>query len=182
MPRAPKRPPRCRSPTSLTRAMKNKSRCRPISQAALDADKAALDQAKARLAEAEAALANAKLPTGRDDAIRAAEADAIAAKAALAQAQWRLDQKKLVAPSDAFVFDTLYRPGEFIDAGQPVVSLLPAANIRVRFFVPATALAQLPAGTAVHIKTTGAKDEYPRAYHLYIAAGRIFAARTLQPR
>src|SRR5271168_2059085 len=105
-----------------------------ISQATLDADKATLDQATAKLAETEATLATGKLSTGRDDAIHAAQADILADEAAKAGAQWRLDQKKLVAPADAFVFDTLYRPGEFIDAGQAVVSLLPAANIRVRVF------------------------------------------------
>lgn len=122
-----------------------------VSQAMLDADKATLDQATAHLAETEADLTTGKLSIGRDDALHAAQADILADEAAQAGAQWRLDQKKLVAPSDAFVFDTLERPGEFINAGQPVVSLLPAANIRARFFVPSTQLATVPAGTKVII-------------------------------
>jgi HlyD family secretion protein len=139
-----------------------------ISQASLDADRATLDQARAKFAEAEATLATGKLSTGRDDAIHAAQEDVTAAKAALAQAVWRLDQKKLAAPADAFVFDTIYRAGEYVSAGQPVVSLLPPANIRVRFFVPGTALPSLALGKAVSIEETGGKE--PIAAHIsYIA-------------
>ena len=140
-----------------------------ISQAAFDTDKATLEQARARLAEAEAALATGQLSTGRDDAIHAAQADIVAAQAALAQAQWRLNQKKLETSSDAFVFDTLYRPGEYINAGQPVVSLLPAANIRVRFFVPATALPNIPMGSHVSVRMTGDDKDAMPAHVTYIS-------------
>jgi HlyD family secretion protein len=126
-----------------------------VSQATLDNDKSALDQAMARLQETDANVATGLLSTGRDDAVRAAEADVSAAKAATASAQWKLDQKDSAAPSDAFVFDTLYRPGEFIAAGQAVVSLLPASNIKARFFVPEPDLASFPAGKQVQIHCDG---------------------------
>lgn len=132
-----------------------------VSQAALDADKAILDQAKAHLVETEANIATGLETTGRSDAIRAAEADVDASSAAVASAQWKLDQKTLTAPADAFVFDTLYRVGEYIPAGQPVVSLLPPPNIRARFFVPEPALASLPAGTDVQIRCDNCPDTIP---------------------
>jgi HlyD family secretion protein len=139
-----------------------------ISQATLDADHAAEDQADAKLAEANATLETGKLSTGRDDAIRVAQADIASARAALAQAQWKLDQKKLTAPADAFVFDTIYRAGEYVKEGQPVVSLLPPANIRVRFFVPETALPSLSLRQEVSVKAGGQGD--PVAAHItYIA-------------
>lgn len=139
-----------------------------ISQATLDADHAVQDQADAKLAEANAALENAKLSTGRDDAILAAQADVTASKANLAAAQWRLDQKKIVAPADAFVFDTIYRQGEYIKEGQPVVSLLPPANIRVRFFVPGTILSSMSLKQPVSIRLD--KSAEPVAAHIsYIA-------------
>ena len=141
---------------------------RAISQAALDTDRAQLDQAKARLAEQEAALATGKLSTGRDDAIKAAQADVGAAQAALAAAQWKLDQKKITAPADALVFDTLYRAGEFVPAGQPAISLLPSANIKVRFFVPAPELSSLPLGSHVAIEEKG-KAEPAAAHVTYIS-------------
>ena len=121
-----------------------------------------LDQAKAHLAETEADTRDrTSLPTGRDDAIHAAQADVAADRAALTNAQWKLDQKRLIAPANAFVFDTLYRPGEYIKDGQPVVSLLPAINIRVRFFVPATKLSAVPIGAKVTIEDSGSKQTLP---------------------
>ena len=132
-----------------------------VSQATVDADKANRDQAKGKLDEAQAALATGRLSVGRDDAIRAAQADVTAGKAALAQAQWRLDQKTVAAPAGAFVFDTLFRPGEFIPAGQPVVSLLPPPNIKVRFFVPEKKLSSLAMGTAVSVHIDGDPEERP---------------------
>ena len=128
-----------------------------ISKATVDADRAVLEQARGRLAETEAALAVGQASVGRDDAIRAALADTVANKAAVTSAQWRLDQKKAVAPADAFVFDTLYREGEYVNAGQPVVSLLPASNIKVRFFVPGTVLPNIKLGSKVSIDD-GAHD------------------------
>lgn len=139
-----------------------------ISQATLEADHAAQDQAEAKLAEANATLETGKLATGRDDAILAALADVASAKAVLAQAEWKLNQKKLAAPADAFVFDTIYRSGEYINAGQPVVSLLPPANIKVRFFVPGPALTSLALGTPVIVRSDS--NEEPMIAHVsYIA-------------
>ena len=42
-------------------------------------------------------------------------------------------------------------PGETINAGAPVVSLLPPQNILVRFFVPETELATLHVGDRLAI-------------------------------
>ena len=140
---------------------KKQLKANAVSQATVDTDKANMDQAKGRLDEAEAAIATGRLSIGRDDAIRAAQADVVATQAAVTEAQWRLDQKCGMAPADAFVFDTLYRAGEFIPAGQAVVSLLPPSNIKVRFFVPEKRLASVPAGTKVRIECTGCGDSVP---------------------
>ncbi|HUY67781.1 MAG TPA: HlyD family efflux transporter periplasmic adaptor subunit [Alphaproteobacteria bacterium] len=127
-----------------------------VSKATLDADRASLTEARGKLAEAEANVATGLQSTGRSDAIHAAASSLAAAEAAVVSAEWRLDQKTLAAPTDAFVFDTLERPGEYIPAGQPVVSLLPPGNIRARFFVTEPELHALPAGTAVEIDCDGA--------------------------
>ena len=74
------------------------------------------------------------------------------AKSTVTSAQWRLDQKIVTAPADALVFDTLYRVGEFIPAGQAVASLLPPPNIKARFFVAEPDLAAIPIGTVVQIQ------------------------------
>jgi len=120
----------------------------------LDEARAQRDSDRARIAELEAQLRVARLP-GREDAIRAAESAAGAARAALEQAEWRLAQKRGAAPADAVVIDTLYRPGEMVPAGMPVVKLLPPANVKVRFFVPETMLARVGVGDKVSIGCDG---------------------------
>ena len=99
--------------------------------------------AKAKVDALQAALAQARAPLGRVTEIKAQGAAVAAARAALEMAQWRLDQRAMTAPVGGRVADVLARPGEMITAGAPVVSLLPAQNIFVRFFVPETALASL---------------------------------------
>ena len=51
--------------------------------------------------------------------------------------------------------DTLFRVGEWVAAGQPVVSLLPPSQLKARFFVPEAALAQLHGGAAVRLSCDG---------------------------
>lgn len=100
-----------------------------ISPARIDDAKAALAQAKARVAELEAALQVARLPA-RSDEQRAAQAVADAASQALRQSQWREQQKLQRAPAAGRVADTYFRVGEWVNAGAPVVALLPAGAVK----------------------------------------------------
>ena len=77
-----------------------------------------------------------------------------AARAVLAQAEWRLGQRRIFSPTGAVVADVLARPGETMTAGAPVVSLLPPGNIFVRFFVPEAALATLHLGDPLALACT----------------------------
>ena len=120
----------------------------------LDVARARRDADEAQVAALSADLATARLGA-RDDEIKAAEAEAQAQAAVLAKAQWALAQKVQQAPSDAWVQDTLYRPGEFVAAGNPVVMLLPPTNVKVRFFVPEPELATLHPGQAVSVSRDG---------------------------
>jgi len=107
-----------------------------------------------QVAETAAQLDTARLG-GRPDVIAAAEAEAGAAQAALDRAGWGVAQKNRAAPAAALVYDTLFREGEFVAAGQPVVALLPPANLKVRFFVPEAGFAALRAGQTVRVAITG---------------------------
>lgn len=109
---------------------------------------------RAVVAELEAQLETARLG-GRPDAIAAAAAEVAAAEAAKAQADWSVEQKSQRVPASALVFDTLYREGEFVGPGLPVVTLLPPGNLKVRFFAPEERLAELPLGRAVHVSLSG---------------------------
>ena len=120
----------------------------------LDAAVATRDRSRAQVAELREQVRIANLPA-RGDAIAAATAGVKAASDALAQVQWRIDQKSQAAPVAGLVDDTLYRPGEWVAAGAPVVSLLPPGNVKVRFFVPETRLATIRTGDAVTVRCDG---------------------------
>jgi HlyD family secretion protein len=132
-----------------------------------------LAQAKASLALSEAEYTRREqLHNGHTAVISAEELDQSKAQrdagqarveaqtAALAKANWSFEQKKQFAPTNAFVQDTLYRVGEWVAAGNPVVELLPPANIKVRFFVPETVLSEIKPGETVGVTFDGGKHAY----------------------
>ena len=105
-----------------------------ITKAQLDDAVAQHDRNRAAVAEAEKRIAAAKLP-GRSDMIDAAAANAEAARHALAEAEKSLGKREVLAPAGGTVEEVYFRPGEVVNAGQAVVSLLPPRNLKVRFFV-----------------------------------------------
>ena len=82
-----------------------------------------------------------------------------AAKAALAQAEVRLSRRQGFAPANAVVEDIYFRPGELTAPAQPIISLLPPANIKVRFFIPEKAVGSLHVGDKVMFSCDGCGDE-----------------------
>jgi HlyD family secretion protein len=121
----------------------------------LDRARAAHDQNREKVTQLAADLKTAQLGA-RSEQIAAAEANVRALEAALAVAQWNLSQKRQSAPQAGLVFDTMYRQGEWVPAGRPVVSLLPAQNIKVRAFVPETRVHSLHLGDHVQVIVDGA--------------------------
>jgi HlyD family secretion protein len=111
-------------------------------------------QNRAQAAQIEADLVTAKLGS-RADRITAAEADVKSQQAALDQADWSLRQKTQAAPAAGLIFDTLYRQGEWVAAGRPVVALLPPANVKVRVWVPQAQLSALHAGGTAQVWVDG---------------------------
>jgi len=124
----------------------------------LDAAIANRNRDRARVAELSAQVQLAHMPA-RTDEIAASRAQMKAANDALAQAQWRLDQKTQTAPAAGLVFDTLYREGEWVSAGAPVVSLLPPGNVKVRFYVPEPMLAAIAPGQIVRVHCDGCASD-----------------------
>jgi HlyD family secretion protein len=127
---------------------------RTISQSDYDRARLAHEQDLHAVDELTAQLETAGLG-GRSDAIAGAVADVSAAAAAKERADWNVEQKTQRAPHAGLVYDTLYREGEFVVAGNPVVALLPPENLKVRFFVPEADFAALKAGDKVHVAVTG---------------------------
>lgn len=119
--------------------------------------RATRDQDINKVSQFEADLKTARLGA-REDQIAAAEANLHALEAALAKAEWDLSQKAQTAPQAALVFDTLYRPGEWVAAGKPVVVLLPPPNVKVRAFVPEPRVGAIHPGDRVRVQVDGVPD------------------------
>ena len=122
---------------------------------------------RARVDELEAQLRTGEL-AGRADALQAARDEAEAAAAVAAQSQWKLDQKTQVAPASGSVEDVYYRPGEWVAAGAPVLSLLPPQNRKLRFFVPEADLGKLKSGQPLTARCDGCAA--PIAAHIAFIA------------
>jgi HlyD family secretion protein len=125
-----------------------------LSRQRLDETRSALERDRQRVAELNAQVATAALGA-RPDEVRAAQAEVAAARAALAQADWRLRQKSVAATVAGRVTDTLYTRGEWVAAGAPVVSILPPENVKVRFFVPEERLGGVRLGQDVRLACDG---------------------------
>ena len=126
------------------------------------AEKAALDMAGAAmiLSEAEFARQDKLLRTGPaaaqdyDRARSARDQD----RQRVAQAERNFNQKRQAAPQPGLVYDTLFRQGEWVAAGKPVVALLPPQNIKVRTFVPETQVGAIHYGDTTRVMVDGVPD------------------------
>lgn len=131
------------------------------SEEAFNTARASYERDIAKVEEMEAQIRAARQTVGREQTIAAARADAEASRAALAQSDWRLQQRAIAAPMNALVHDTLYSEGEWVAAGNPVVSLLPPGNLKMRFFVPETVVGALKMGQEVRAACDGCGAAIP---------------------
>jgi len=124
----------------------------------VDIARANVQRNKAKLAEAEAQLHTAQLGS-REDQIKSAENDVLNAQATLQKTQWTLAQKSLVAPQSGKIHEIYYRVGEWINAGTPILALLPPSSVKLRFYVPENVLGQLQVGQTVKMSCDSCKNE-----------------------
>jgi HlyD family secretion protein len=121
---------------------------------------------------AQASLANAKVSydralsllnssSGTQKAVDDAEAVIRTEMARLNSAQTRLTRRKLLSTVNGSIQEIYFRPGEYVPAGRPVVSILPPHNLKIRFFVPETLLPKVSLGQPVEIHCDGCKANVP---------------------
>ena len=120
---------------------------------------AAYRQKRALVQELKSRLDVRNLPA-REALIESQQLQVESARLQRDKARWELQQSTLIAPQDAVVFDTLYRPGERVIAGRPLISLLSPENVRVRFFIPEKELGALHTGMSVLLVCDGCKQPY----------------------
>ncbi|WNJ92573.1 HlyD family secretion protein [Bosea sp. 685] len=123
-------------------------------QADLDQAQTARDVAAANVRQSAANLAVARLPA-REEEIKAAQNQVTQAQAALAQAKWRLLQRRLVAPAAGIVTDLVRYPGELAGPAAPVLTFLPDGAIKLMVYVPEALLAGTRVGTLLDIRCSG---------------------------
>lgn len=120
----------------------------------LEQAKAAFERDQALLIEIRRQIEVAKLKSRTED-IDAAREVMKQAKARVASAETRRQQRNVAAPADAVVQEIYFREGEIVPAGRPVVSLLPPGNLKLRFFVPQSALPHIALGNEVAVHCDG---------------------------
>jgi HlyD family secretion protein len=130
-----------------------------VSKQDWDRSRSARDQDQKRLTQLESNLETAGLGA-REQQIVAAEAALKAQEASLAAAEWSLSQKVQSSPKAGLVFDTLYREGDWVAAGKPVIVLLPPENIKVRAFVAQEKLGLIHQGDSVSVSVDGVAAPY----------------------
>jgi HlyD family secretion protein len=109
----------------------------------IDAARAALDSANARVAAAQ------KTAQARRAQVVASRAQAEQAQGGAREVAIRVGQLSPAAPSPARVEDIFFQPGEWVNANQAVVSLIPDNKVKVRFFVPEEQVARYRPGQQV---------------------------------
>ena len=126
----------------------------------VDVAQATRDEDRQRVAQLESNLETAKLGA-RPDMVKAAEQNLLAQRAALERAEWTLAQKQQSAQMAGLVTDTLYREGDWVPAGNPVVALLPPTNLKVRAFVPQDVIGKVQIGTEAKVIVDGVQEPSP---------------------
>jgi len=94
---------------------------------------------------------NAGTQKAYDDAVQAQRET----EARLNSAKTRLARRRVPSPATGTIQQIYFRPGEMVAAGRPVVALLPPGNVKIRFFVPETALPTIALNDSVAVHCDG---------------------------
>jgi HlyD family secretion protein len=127
------------------------------------ASKASFDQAEAARATAEAKVKElterlqVARAGARPDELAAQEQKISEATAAVEVARWRLQQRRVVAPSNGEVSDILLNPGEIAGPTSPIMSFLPDRAIKLTLFAGEMERAKLAPGTKLVVSCDGCR-------------------------
>ena len=139
-----------------------------VSKQQLDAAQAAFDQASANLAavERQANTATAQL-SGAEAGSRLAQARYASAKATRDNATLQLSYTSVAAPASGTVSRKQVEPGQLVQAGQPLLTLVADTSIWITANFKETQLANIRVGQEVEIEVA--------AYPGCVAAGRVLS-------
>lgn len=129
-----------------------------VSAAQMDSLRAATKSAQAQLVNIDKLIAEKRLAS-REDQQKAAQAQAAAASADVAGAQYTVDDRDVKARLTGQVDERLREPGEFVAAGAAVLTVRPKGREFVRFYVPQADLARFRVGAVVHVGCDGCQGQ-----------------------
>jgi HlyD family secretion protein len=140
-----------------------------------DLQRADLNQSSASLANAQQtfdrAQALSKTGSGTQASLDSAVSALRIAEARVNTSQTRLARRSGAAPVTGAVHQIYFREGEMVPQQRPVLSILPPANMKVRFFAPETDLAKLSIGQDVRVTCDGcASDLSAKVYYIATTA------------
>jgi HlyD family secretion protein len=127
-----------------------------LQQAAVNENEAYVANAKTVYARAEELL---KKQVGSVKTFDDAKAALRSAEAKLNSAKTRLDRRERSSPVAGAIQEVYFRGGEMVDAGRPILSILPPGNVKIRFFVPQAVLPSIHIGERVHIQCDGCRSD-----------------------
>ncbi|GMO14405.1 efflux RND transporter periplasmic adaptor subunit [Bradyrhizobium sp. TM233] len=120
-----------------------------------DLQLADLNQNKATLANAQQTYDRAaslnKTGSGTQANLDSAVSALRVAEARVVTSETRMARRKGFAPVAGTIQQIYFREGEMVAAQRPVLSIMPPGNMKLRFFVPETALPKLAIGDTVRI-------------------------------
>ncbi|WP_170000841.1 HlyD family secretion protein [Campylobacter sp. RM16189] len=125
-----------------------------VSDKEADIAKAEFERARAVVNELEASLKIANLPA-RANQINSLKADINALKEDIKAKEWQLNETKIYAPKAGKIEEIFYKESEWALNAKPVILLLPANEMRAKFFVPIGLLSEFKEGRRVAISCAG---------------------------
>ncbi|BCE03158.1 HlyD family secretion protein [Marinicellulosiphila megalodicopiae] len=125
-----------------------------ISKSIGDVASSEFETAQARVNTIQAKIRAANLPA-RDGVTQSALANQSAIEQQLAQLNWQLSQRDIVAHFSGKIFDVYYEKGEHIFARQPLIAIVPNNELSVKFFVEEPLLSQMKLGKKVFVHADG---------------------------
>lgn len=120
------------------------------------------------------------LAGSRAEDIAEARARVAQAGAAVREAETHLAEAVVSAPERAVVEVVGVRPGDVVQAGQPIVRVLRAEDLWVKVFVPETELGKLRLNQAVDVVTDSYPDRTFRGEVVQVASISEFTPRNVQ--
>jgi multidrug resistance efflux pump len=140
--------------------------------AAALARQAALDQqVQAQQAELELARANAEQIAIRESALQAARQQRAAAEAQRTKADVRLGYTEVRAPVAGVVDVRAVRLGEFVNAGQPIVTLIDPDDLWVRADVEETYIDRIRLGDSLPVRLPSGAERIGKVFFRGVDAG-----------